>query len=525
MPHSLYAPYSTHPTRVPAADALTDALARIRDEGLNRSQVMPLLAHLTDTIGPRLTGSANLKRANEWTRDTLAGWGLRNARLEPWGPGTPWNGRGWRVERFALWGEAPLRIPLDACPRAWSPGVRGTKTGPVVFVDARDEAGLAKFRGRLRGAFVITSPPIPIPPIQEAEATRISDEQLRQWEDAPAPPPPTPRPTAAPDPQRRARIDFLARQAEFFLREGVVATLYPSYPPLPGALFVEAAYLALPSDIPPGKYLQPFDPAAPPFLPQIVVATEQYNRIVRLCQAGERVTLSLTLSVRYEKDRLAYNTVAEIPGTDKAEEIVMCGAHLDSWHAGTGATDDGIGVAACLEAMRILQKLGLRSRRTLRIGLWSGEEQGALGSAAYVRQHLGTYNPNGPVQNKTLEYDCFSVYFHLDIGAGRVRGVFLNGNTAARPQLREWLRSLSDLGATTTTLAGAPGSDHDNFDAIGLPAFMLIQDDLDYFTRTHHSSQDIYDRVPPDDARQIATVVTALLYQAAMAETPVPRKG
>lgn len=504
-------------------DAIRDAIARIKDEGMNRSQVMAHLSYLTDVIGPRLTGSPNLKRANEWTRDQMKAWGLQNAHLEAWGP----FGRGWSLERFSAQVVMPQSIPLDAYPRAWSPGFRGKKVGALVYVDARDAAGLARFKGKLKGAFVVTTPPIPMSPHFEPEASRISDAQIREWEEAPPPPKEEPPPSSGAilNPQRRQLMEFLVQQARFFQEEGVVALLSPSYPPQPGTLFVEGLYVTQSPDTPTDRIVRARDKNAPPMIPQLVVATEEYNRLIRMLTSGEKITLEMELSATFhDRDLMAYNTIAEIPGTDRKEEVVMLGAHLDSWHGGTGATDDGVGVAACLEAVRILQNLNLRPRRTIRVGFWSGEEQGTLGSLAYVKQHLGTFVPGGAVRDKTLEYDRFSAYFHLDIGAGRVRGLFLNGNTAARPLLRNWISPLADLGVATATLASAVGSDHDNFDSIGLPAFMLIQDDLDYFTRTHHSSQDVFDRVPPDDAKQVATVMATLVYQAAMSDEKVPRK-
>ncbi|HEX6718331.1 MAG TPA: M20/M25/M40 family metallo-hydrolase [Pyrinomonadaceae bacterium] len=274
-------------------------------------------------------------------------------------------------------------------------------------------------------------------------------------------------------------------------------------------------------------------------LPQIVVSSEQYNRLVRIIQAGDKVRMKVSLVTQFSKDEvMGYNTIAEITGSDKADEIVMVGGHMDSWHSGTGATDNGAGVAAAMEAVRIIQALGLKPRRTIRIGLWSGEEQGLLGSEAYVAQHFGkpvdeskdthfmrlirmlmaTKIAPGP------EYDKLSAYYNLDNGTGKIRGVYLQGNEAVRPIFRQWLQPFRDLGASTLTASNTDGTDHLSFDVIGLPGFQFIQDEIDYETRTHHSNQDVFDRIQADDLKQAATIMAAFIYNTAMRDEKLPRK-
>ncbi|MEJ7615584.1 MAG: M20/M25/M40 family metallo-hydrolase [Pyrinomonadaceae bacterium] len=277
---------------------------------------------------------------------------------------------------------------------------------------------------------------------------------------------------------------------------------------------------------------------APKIVPQIVVASEQYNRIVRMLGQNEKVTLAVDLGVRFhDEDLMGYNTVAEIPGTDLKDEVVMLGGHMDSWHGGTGATDNAAGVAVAMEAVRILQALKLQPRRTIRIALWSGEEQGLLGSRAYVAKHFGsikasandamttTFNEGQGQQIVTLpEYEKFSAYFNLDNGTGKIRGVYLQGNEAVRPIFRQWLEPFRELGAATLTIANTGGTDHLSFAAIGLPGFQFIQDEIEYETRTHHSNQDVFDRIQADDMKQAAVIMAAFIYNTSMRDAKFPRK-
>ncbi|MBS1812285.1 MAG: M20/M25/M40 family metallo-hydrolase [Acidobacteria bacterium] len=523
---------------------------RIKDEGMNRSQVMQTLGYLTDVIGPRLTASPNLKRANEWTRDKLAEWGLSNAHLESWGP----FGRGWSLKSFHAEVTAPQAIPLIAFPKAWSPGTSGTLTTDLVYVEAKDEKELEKYKGTLKGKVVFSAPIKEIKALFDAPGRRLTEKQLLALADAPDPAKSRgggPMDMAAnKDFQEMVKNALLdVKKLKFFVNEGVAAILSPPYNGDGGTIFLEQADVPrdIKTDNPMMAMMELFLGSvnawtvnAPKTIPQIVMSREQYNRLLRIHQAGEKLQVRMNLDVQFhDNDLMAYNTIAELPGSDKKDEIVMVGAHMDSWHSGTGATDNGAGCAVALEAMRILKALNLQPRRTIRIGLWSGEEQGLYGSRAYVKSHFGARDDEGspmaemaammgggpPAKIATKpEYDKFSAYFNLDNGTGKIRGVYLQGNEAVRPIFRDWLMPFRDLGATTLTISNTGGTDHLSFDAIGLPGFQFIQDEVEYGTRSHHSNMDVFDRIQADDMKQAATIMAAFLYNAAMMEEKLPRK-
>ncbi|HKP35375.1 MAG TPA: M20/M25/M40 family metallo-hydrolase [Pyrinomonadaceae bacterium] len=541
IPYAAFA-QQVQPATTPAPD---DPIARIRDEGMNRSQAMKTLAYLSDVIGPRLTASPNMKRANEWTRDTLAKWGLQNAHLEAWGP----FGRGWTLKRFTAEVVEPQAIPLIAYPKAWSPGTRGTLNAEVVYFDAKDEADIARFKGQLKGKIVLTQALREVKAHFEQQGTRHDDKSLLALANAPLPRAGGGRGGAASrNPDFIALQKFNAAKAQFFLDEGA-AMVVDSGRGDGGTIFVQGASVPQPYS-PPGqsapRRISAWDKEAK-MLPQMVVAVEHYNRMVRMIQAGERVKMEVNLAVEYQdKDLNGYNTIAEIPGSDPAlkDEIVMLGGHMDSWHAGTGATDNGAGVAVGMEAVRIIQALGLKPRRTIRIALWTGEEQGLLGSRAYVAQHFGKMEtpattaaatpgggdgtpatPATPVLVKMADYDKLAGYFNLDNGTGKIRGVYLQGNEAIAGLFRQWLAPFRDLGAETLSLSNTGGTDHLAFDGIGLPGFQFIQDEIEYDTRTHHSNMDVFDRIQSDDMKQAATIMAAFVYQTAMRDDKLPRKA
>jgi hypothetical protein len=468
-----------------------------------------------------------LKRANEWTRDTMAGWGMQNAHLEAWGP----FGRGWTLRRFSAQVVSPQTFPLIAYPKAWSPGTpRGQSvTGPVVYVDAADAAGLEKWRGKLRGAIVLTAPPRDLRARFEPLAARRTEAELTALANAEAGPARRPnaaaRPnTAAPAAPPRAAT-FPGIRAEFLRKEGAAVLVDPSRTGDGGTLFVQSASVYNAPNTPRDRRASAWDRNPPAILPQIVMASEHYNRLVRMIQQGEtpRVTIDLDVAFPNEDNGMSFNTIAEIPGTDKKDEIVMLGGHLDSWHGGTGATDNGAGVAVAMEAARILKALNLVPRRTIRVALWSGEEQGLFGSRAYVAQHFGTME-NG-VLKPGREHDKLSAYYNLDNGTGKIRGIYLQGNAAVAPLFKDWLAPFADLGATTVTARGTGGTDHISFDAVGLPGFQFIQDTIEYDTRTHHSNMDVFDRIQADDMKQAATIMAAFVYQTAMQDEKLPRKA
>lgn len=541
------------------------AVDKIKDEGLNRSQVMQTLSYLTDVIGPRLTGSPQLLRANNWTRDKLTEWGLKNAHLEAWGP----FGRGWSMQRFSLQIVEPQDIPLIAYPKAWSPGWKGTMTGDVVLFDATDEAGLEKFRGKLKGAIVLSGAERPLAAHFKPDGSRYTDEELQKLSVATAPPLRGGRPGGQrfqPNAEMMQRFQFAAKKAEFLKQEGAALMIEPSSRGEDGTIFVQSA--SVPGSSPfgggggqtatpaqpgqpssaqasprapgatgasgsaPTRRISAWSKDAPQIIPQVVVASEHFNRLVRMIKAGEKLKAAAELSVKYyDRDPMAYNTIAEIPGTDLKDEIVMLGGHMDSWHAGTGATDNAAGVAVCMEAVRILQALNLQPRRTIRIGLWSGEEEGLFGSRAYVAEHFGSMSqpsPGEPNAARTLtkkpEYDKLSGYFNLDNGTGKIRGIYLQGNAEVKPVFSEWLEPFKEMGATTTTLSNTGSTDHVSFDGIGLPGFQFIQDTIEYDTRTHHSNMDVYDRIQADDMKQAAVIMATFVYNTAMRDAKLPRK-
>ncbi len=540
---------SPSPTPYAPRDA-NDPVERIKAEGLNHSQLMQTLEYLTDVIGPRLTASPNMRRANEWTRQKLAEWGLQNAHLEAWGP----FGRGWELKRFSAEMIEPQEAPLIAYPRAWSPGFNGTLKADVVYVDAHNEEQLQKYRGKLRGAIVLTSAPRKLLAHFDPQATRLSAAELLEYADAPDPQQVRPRPRRPPrTPEQRAQEAFNDRKTKFYYEEGAALLMDASRAGDDGTLqFVQSASVPQPFDTPTAKRIYPWMVNSPKILPQVSVAAEQYNRMVRLVQQGIRVRLSLNMEVKFhDEDLMGYNTIAEIPGSDLSNQIVMLGAHMDSWHTATGATDNGAGVAVMMEAVRIIQALGLKPRRTIRIGLWSGEEQGEYGSEAYVKQHFGELEPQPtpspapaasptPEAQPTIEpspsptpiprlikkpdYENFDVYFNLDNGTGRVRGIYLQGNEAVRPIFRRWLETFRDMGASTLSIRIDTNTDHESFDTIGLPGFNLMQDEIEYTTRTWHSNMDVFDRIQEDDMKQAAIVMAALVYDAAMADEKIPRK-
>ncbi len=528
-------------SQAPVRDA-NDPIERIKDEGMNRSQVMQTLSYLTDVIGPRLTNSPNMKRANEWTAAQMTEWGLQNAHLEAWGP----FGRGWSLKRFSAQVIDPQSIPLIAYPKAWSPATDGTLTGEVVYLDAKNEAELEAFKGKLKGAIVLTAPIREVKARFEPLSTRFDEKNLLALADA-GEPRAGQRRGFQMTPEQRAAFQFTAAKFRFLQDEGAAILIDPSRIGDGGTIFVQSATVpqTIPTEgfFPNSRSTPPYDKRAPKITPQLVLAVEHYNRIIRMIEAGEKVKMTVDLAVEWhDADLMGYNTIAEIPGTDLKDEIVMLGGHMDSWHSGTGATDNGAGCAVGMEAVRIIQALGLKPRRTIRIALWSGEEQGLLGSRAYVAEHFGKFatpaatsasgngSGNGtapapaPVLVRKPDYEKLSAYFNLDNGTGKIRGVYLQGNDGVRALFRQWLAPFRDWGASTLSISNTGGTDHLAFDAIGLPGFQFIQDEIEYDTRTHHSNQDVFDRIQADDMKQAATIMAAFIYNAAMSDEKLPRK-
>jgi hypothetical protein len=508
-----------------------ETIDRIREEGMNRSQVMQTLSYMTDVIGPRLTNSPGMKRANEWTRDKMKEWGLQNARLESWGP----FGRGWSLRSYSAAVIDPQFIAVNGYPKAWSPSTKGTVNSEVVLIEAKNARDLEKYKGTLKGKIVFVSPERALKPIDKALSSRRSDETLAKMA---AEAPPDAAAGSGPSLETlKSYKDYFNDQAfkmKFLIDEGAALMVDNSQGGSGGTIFVQGAAVGVMID---GE-LRSFDDlfAAAAFqpqnskyemnmMPQMTLASEDYNRIARMIKLGSKPRMSVNIDAQYhDDDAMGYNTIAEIPGTDPAlkDEIVMLGGHLDSWHSSTGTTDNGAGCAVMMEAARILIASGLKPRRTIRVALWSGEEQGLFGSTGYVKQHLGE-KVNGALR-KGAEYDKVSAYYNLDNGTGKIRGVYMQGNAAVRPFFEAWLAPFADLGATTLTISNTGGTDHLPFDEIGVPGFQFIQDEIEYGTRTHHSNQDSFDRAQADDLKQASTIAAAFAYQTAMMDGKLPRK-
>jgi carboxypeptidase Q len=498
-----------------------ETISRIRYEGFRNSKIMEIASGLMDQIGPRLTGSPNAKKANEWTRDKLKEFGLVNSHLEPWEP----FGRGWANEYVNVRMVSPDVATLIAYSKAWTPSTDGTLHGKVVRVNIRGPQDMAKYRGQLGGKIVLFGDDPEIKPSVEPLSERLNDKSLGDIEHYQIP---SERPIAA---QREfVQRGRLQRQLNnFFAEEKVLAVIDHSRGALGGGtVFVQQG--------------GPYKVGQTATIPQVTLATEHWTRIARILAAKKDVELELNVKNTFYDgpDAMTQNdTIAEIPGTDKKDEVVMLGAHLDSWHSGTGATDNGAGSIVMMEAVRILKALDLKPRRTIRIGLWTGEEQGLLGSEWYVQHHFGSRpeskdpdrkgdpsvrrRENGPMTVKP-EQSKVSVYFNVDNGTGKIRGIFMQENAAVQPIFEAWMKPFHDLGMDTLSMRYTGGTDHLSFDAVGIPGFQFIQDPIEYDTRTHHSNMDVYDRLQPEDLKQMAVIVASFVYMAAQRDQMFPRK-
>lgn len=501
-----------------------DAINKIKDEGMKRSQAMKTMHYLTDVIGQRLTNSPSQRRANKWTKQQFEKWGLKNAKEDPWGE----FGRSWELKAFSAHLISPHYKPVRAYPKAWSPSTNGAVTGKVVYVDAKNAADLEKYRGKLKGAIILNDGTQKVEPGFEPIAGRLNDKALMNLE------------YSSPSGQNRPRRRFTQEQiaafvfrrslTKFYMDEGVAVLLSNGGGVDSGTIRVMGA--SLPPSDGTGQFgrgrVRVYSKNAPKTLPQLSVEAEQYNRLLRLAKRGVDLQMKVNVDVAWDNSDLkAYNTIAEIPGTDLKDEVVMIGAHLDSWHSGTGATDNGAGTTVVMEAMRIIAASGLKPRRTIRVALWTGEEQGLLGSRAYVANNFGSMEGRGSNAklNKKPAYDNFAAYYNLDNGTGQIRGIYAQGNSNARPIFRKWLMPFKDFDATTTTINNTGGTDHVAFDAIGLPGFQFIQDRIEYFGRTWHTTQDVADRMLEKDLKRSAVIMATFAYNSAMTDKKLPRKS
>jgi len=492
---------------------------RIKAEAFENSQVMDHIFYLTDVHGPRLTGSPGYKEAGDWVISRLKEYGLVNVNEEAWGP----FGRGWTYTRFAGHMMAPQYQPLIGAPLAWTPGTNGAVQGNAIYAPIATEADFEKFKGKLQGKIILTMPLKTINMITEAPAHRLTDAELEARANMTDPArlaglasglfagPGGPGAQPSPE-ERERRTQFRRKMNQFLKDEGALLVLQYGNSGDGGTVFVQG-----------GGSQNPKEPIPPSML---AVTPEHYNRVVRLLQHHIPVKLEFDIQARFiDSPTDSFNVVAEIPGGSKKDELVMLGAHLDSWHSGTGATDNATGSSVAIEAVRILKALNLKMDRTVRIALWGGEEEGLLGSQAYVKQHFADRETMEPKP----EFFKLAAYFNDDTGTGRFRGISAQSNDQVKPIFETWLKPFHDLGATTVggatgRSAGRPGgTDHTSFDYVGLPGFNFIQDPMEYSTRTHHSNMDVYDRVQPGDVVQCAAIMAAFVYNAATRPEMLPR--
>ncbi len=505
-----------------AANTDLDIANKIRAEGFYNSEVMHTLQYLTDNIGPRLSGSPQMVAANKWTKEKLTSWGLENAYLDGFE-----FGRGWSHDFASINLSSPRNITFHGVPVAWTPGTDGDITADVVLFDASSIADLARYKGKLKGKILLMGEGRTIGEPKNSVFKRHSSSDLSKLKEFDVTRPASHRSDRAPHRHERSKQRYLfnKRLNTFLKEEGALGAVYRSWRQ-GGLVGIWGKSHKVGNTFP---------------VPAIVIEAEQYNLITRLIDDGDSPKLTLNIKSQFhDKDHNAYNTIAEIPGTAKNPKIVMVGGHLDSWHASDGAVDNGAGVAVAMEAVRILKELEIKPKNTIRIALWSGEEQGLYGSRAYVEEHfaerpkpndkiereLPSYlwkSPGWPIAKKS-EYDDFSVYFNMDNGSGKFRGIYTEGNVAVKPLFSKWFGPYSDLSTGTITNKTTSGTDHESFDDVGLPGFQFIQDPLDYSSRLHHTHIDSFDHVVEADMKQAAVIMAGFVYQAAMSDDGIPRK-
>ena len=494
-----------------AADSVDlDAVYRLKEEGFQRSRVMDILSWLTDVYGPRLTNAPGYRKAGEWAVAEMKQWGLANAQLVPFR-----FGRGWSNDKFYAMATTPGgSFPIIGMSAAWTPGTGGLVSGAAVHAVIESEEDFARYKGQLTGKFVLAAAMRDVPALWMPPAQRYTEEQLRALETESDATPRGGRGGRAGAPGRQGGPGggrgqaqaFAQKRTQFFKDEGVLGVLSPSSRGDGGTIFLGGG----------GSR----EPDAPAGVPTFTIAVEHYGRLVRTLERKMPVTIEMDVRNTFHDGVESFNVVGDIPGTDKADELVMLGAHFDSWHGGTGATDNAAGSAVMMEAMRILKASGLKLRRTVRIALWGGEEQGLIGSREYVTAHFAdrTDMKLKPAHAK------LSGYFNVDNGTGAIRGIYLQGNEAAAPIFDAWMKPFHNLGMRTLTIRDTSGTDHLSFDRVGLPGFQFIQDEVEYDTRTHHSNMDVYERVQEEDMRKNAVIVAAFVYHAANREEKLPRK-
>lgn len=496
-------------------------VGKIRQQAFHHSQVMDHFSHLTETIGARLTNSPSMAQANAWARGRFNEWKLDNVHDEAFAD----FGRGWEFTAASVEMLGERVQPLHALPKAWTPGTPGPVEGELVQVKIEKLADIEKYRGTLRGKVLLLGDARDYKRGNQADSHRHDATSLEGLQAFTVP--------KSAEGERAKRVkEYSEREAltravnTFFAEEGALASI--SISSWDNGIIRVAG----------GGSRKAGEPVG---IAELAMISEHFNPLVRAVKDGQKVRLRVDVAARFtdEQDQPGYNTLAEIRGSGKADEVVMLGAHLDSWHSGTGAADNAAGVAVMMEAMRILKAVGAKPRRTIRVALWSGEEQGLIGSQAYVARHFAHFpEPTDPAQKalpaslreptgalvKTRDYDKFAVYFNMDNGSGRFRGIYAQENMAAIPLFEAWLKPFHDVGATTVATRNTGSTDHISFDRVGLPGFQFIQDRLDYFTNVHHTHLDTWDHAEPEDLKQAAAIVATFVYHAAMRDEPFPRK-
>ena len=492
-------------------------VSRIKQEALSRSQVMDHVGWLADVYGPRITGTPNFAQAADWAVKRMNEWGLANVRQERFA-----FGQGWRVERFSANLVAPVPQPIIGFPRTYSPSTKGAITADVVYVDIQTEADFARYKGQLKDRIVLPQPARAVRMLEGRVVLVMNDDDLAEAMTMPIPSPPTgpPSPSAANAPRRPSNEQI----AQFFVTEGVAAVLERG-----SDSDVAGGYsgLSMTTQRVDGGTLFPGsggsrDPKAPLQVPSATIAVEHYNRMLRLLEKKQPVRVELNVQTTFYPEEAStpngINVIGEIPGSDLAHEVVILGAHLDTTPGATGATDNATGASAMLEALRVIKTLGLQPRRTIRVALWGGEEQGLLGSRAYVAQHFGSAAKPTPAHANVV------AYYNLDNGTGKIRGIWGQENLGAMAIFRQWIDAVRDLGVEYVAPRSVGSTDHASFDSQGIPGFQFMQERLEYGSRTHHSNMDFVDRVQRDHLVQQATVAAVFAWYSANWPEKLPRK-
>lgn len=501
---------------------------RIREEALAHSHVMEYASGLMDGIGARLTGSPNLKRASEWTRDQFTAMGCSNAHLEDWGE----FGMGWQQLNTWVRMTSPDTAVFIAQAAPWSPSTNGVLNAPAIWANIKEEKDFDRYKSKLAGKIVFLGEMREAKPVDKPLFTRLDDSDLKRIAEYPL------KHEKDRFPELLKKLAFREKVGQFLLSEKAAAVVVPTRDGRNGGGSGGTIFDDSGSTL--GWFVYQREHANP--LPIVVMAIENYGRVYRLLKATVPVNVEINVEVKFTGDHEhGFDTIAEIPGTDPKikDELVMLGGHLDSWASATGATDNGAGTVVAMEVMRILNTLQVKPRRTIRVALWTGEEQGEFGSYGYVKQHFG-YVPRStePDQLKLTEYDRkaagplqlkpdqqkISGYFNVDNGSGKIRGVYLQQNSGVAPIFAQWIEPLKDLGVTTLSMRNTGGTDHEAFNAVGIPGFQFIQDPLDYGARAHHSNMDTYERLQQEDLAEAALVEAIFVYNTAMRDQMLPRK-